>query len=456
MNKASLLLSTFRSFYAWQKSLIYIFALTQSILILHSRPSQDDYGFLYLLTNYSFFEVTERYWDTWGGNISMALATSAIIKLALVTEIWIAYAFFGLISSLLIGWAAFAGLSIFHSPLTSRDRIFTSILFSLIGLSNLAFPAHLASLAFISAAIAHLWPICLFLILLWRLEVKRQNVLILFVSGLFISNANIVEGATIAVVTFVLLILKNRYFRGKPFSVFPRMQSLIPLLLGQTLGLAFNFMAPGFSARVDVVSANRSDENSLIHSFWSAFVAFTGAIMTTTLVLFLFVFLAISLVLRELQFSDIFNAIRNSIIPMLLFGILFGMLIGGSTIAYASWHQSLGLVFLGSLVAFVFISKLIGAIPGINQRKTYASLILFLSIVFVFDVTTGYSRGSNWDKALQNNACAIKIGEKDKFLSADLVNPISKLGFEDIGTWEWMRKDYINWLESSPNSFSCK
>lgn len=456
MDKVKQSLSTFVSLSPIQKSLFFVLSLMQSFLIFHNRPSQDDYGFLNSLTNSGFLKVTEDYWNVWGGNISTVLITSVFIKLAIVTEIWIAYALFGVLSSLLIGWAAFAGLSLFKSQLSKEDRLFAALIFSLIGVSNLAFPAHVASLAFVTAAIAHLWPITIFVVLLWKLSIKRLNVLFLFVLGVFISNANIVEGATVAMVTFILLCTKSKFLKHSQFNVFPDMQSLSPILLGQTLGIFLILISPGLSLRIDLVSSGIGSDASLFHSFRSAFVAFTGAFLATPMVLFLFAFVTTLLTLRKISFAEFHRIIKDAKVEFFLLGSLFGMLVLGSTFAYASWHQSLGLVFLGSLMAFILIVRITRVDLISNHKKIYIPLSLFLSLVFIYDVSTGYFRGSSWDFALQNNACAVKMGRTDSLLSANLLNPISKLGFEDIDDWEWMRKDYIHWLESSPNSYTCK
>ena len=53
---------------------------------------------------------------------------------------------------------------------------------------------------------------------------------------------------------------------------------------------------------------------------------------------------------------------------------------------------------------------------------------------------------------MYKNICFVKSGQTQSLLSADLLNPISKLGFEDINTWAWMHQDYVLWLESSKKS----
>ena len=449
-------LFTIRHLSPFQKSFFILLALMQSILIFHNRPSQDDYGFLNSLTNSSFLDVAQDYWNGWGGNLSTVLVTSLFIKLALVTEIWIAYALFGFLSSLLIGWAAFAGLGLFKSLLASKDRLFAAFLFSMIGVSNLAFPAHVASLAFVTAAIAHLWPICIFVVLLWKLSVRRLNVFFLFFLGVLVSNANIVEGATVTLATFVFLCSKSQFLESSRFNVFPKMQSLFPLLLGQTLGILLILIAPGLSSRIDLVSSEAGSDVGLFPSFRSAFVAFTGAFLATPMVLSLFALIAALLTLRKIDYSKFYRIVKGAKVELLLLVSLFGMLVLGSTFAYASWHQSLGFVFLSSLIAFILIIKINRSARGINHKKIYISLTFFLSLVFIFDVSTGYLRGSRWDIALQNNACEIKMERTDALMSADMINPISKLGFEDIAMWEWMRKDYIRWLESTSKSYVCK
>jgi hypothetical protein len=420
-----------------------------------NRPSQDDYGYLASLERSSIFEVVRNFWDLWGGNISTVLLAAIFVKLALLTEIWLAYSLFAVFSIFLIGLAAYAGFSLFLNRCSFEDRFFGSVIFSFIGVSSLAFPAHVASLAFITASIAHLWPICIFLILLWRIKLKRQNVFLLFTIGFLVGNVNIAEGAATTLITLILYIANVEFFRSKWEGRHEKSQNLAPLLVGQIFGLFLIVLAPGFASRLAIVSSTEEDKMGLLHSFFSAFVAFTGAVLTTPAFFFLIVLLFFSLLFGKYKFADLRELVVKYRSLILMLVILFGMLVTGSTFAYASWHQSLGLLFLGSLVSVVLVVELAKVRSFPNESVILNLLTIFLSLVFVFDVVTGIARGSSWDRALDENICKVKIGETKSLVSADLLNPLSKLGFEDIGTWDWMRQDYVRWLETKVNESSC-
>ncbi len=242
------------------------------------------------------------------------------------------------------------------------------------------------------------------------------------------------------------------YFHDK-WSIFPaKVQNLAPLLVGQVLGLLLIVMAPGFSSRVETVSNNNGDQTHIVRSFLGALVAFSGASLTIPTVLCAIGLLVFFLARGFIKLSDMSTLFKKFLLPLLVFGILFGMLVIGSTFAYASWHQSLGLIFIGSLLAVIVLIELLEIGNRLHNAKMFSFIVFLVSLVFIFDVATGTTRGVIWDRAFNKNICFVKSGQTQSLLSADLLNPISKLGFEDINTWAWMHQDYVLWLESSKKS----
>jgi hypothetical protein len=94
-------------------------------------------------------------------------------------------------------------------------------------------------------------------------------------------------------------------------------------------------------------------------------------------------------------------------------------------------------------------------VEPISQKYIFVFLIPLLVSLFVYDLVMGISRASNWDLALKQNFCSVKINQLDNLAGAELLNPITGLGFEDIESWDWMRQDYIFWLKNSEEKFTC-
>jgi hypothetical protein len=439
----------------WQQITLALLFILHLGLITNSRPSQDDYGYLNSLQDSSIFSVVESFWNLWGGNLSTILIASVFIKLALISEIWIAYALFGLFSSCLIGWASLAVLSMMRPSMPDHQRLFSALVVALAGVSSLAFPAHLASLAFVTASIAHLWPICIFLILFWRLQKKSRNVLYLFGFGFLVSNLNIAEGVSIAIVTLIAITFHTTNLGRSSGLSFPRTQNLLPLFLGEIAGILTIVLAPGFSRRVEVLDSGYGTDTDFLQSFWNAFVAFSGVIFTSPMFLALCLYFTWALFSRRIKLKIIRKTFSEMFFIFIFLVSLYAMLIVGSTFAYASWHQSLGLIFLISLASLLFIERIREMVEPISQKYIFVFLIPLLVSLFVYDLVMGISRASNWDLALKQNFCSVKINQLDNLAGAELLNPITGLGFEDIESWDWMRQDYIFWLKNSEEKFTC-
>jgi hypothetical protein len=439
----------------WQKISLCALLAMHFLLIIMSRPSQDDYGYLHSLQNSSIPEVIANFWNLWGGNVTMVFTSSVFIKLALVSEIWVAFALFGLVSSLIIGLAAFATFSLFNCFSQIEDRLFVSIVFALIGYSNLAFPAHLASLAFTTAAIAHLWPICFFLILCWMLTQKKRSGLFLLLCGALLGNANISEGAAILFITIILIISQSSKLNFNRIVLISELQSLKPLLIGEVFGIITIVVAPGFSSRVKVVSATDQGQFNIFRAFRSAFVAFSGSLITSPIFSLLLLTLGFLFISRKLNLIIFFGVISTQLFLLLFsFGLFFALTLG-STFAYASWHQSLGLILVASLFSIVIIEN-INKLNLISSRRIVETLLYsLLGALFLFDLFTGVMRGRSWDQAFEQNICSIKESYSSNLRGSELLNPISNLGFEDIETWPWMLQDYRAWLMASEEKYSC-
>lgn len=434
----------------WTLGVVTVF---QFWLVCSARPSQDDYGYLAELVDKNIRDVSLNFWHLWGGNLITVVITSIFLKLALLTHVWIAYTIFGLVSTVLIALSLNAGLSLFCPGMPGNERKFISLVVAMAGISNIAFPAHLASIAFTTAAIAHLWPICLFLILIHTLTGRRLPWIFLIVSGLMLTNPNIAEGSAIFGFTALFVVGEQTNLFKRIKTKLPVTQNLTPLLIGQFIGLCLIIIAPGFSSRVAIVGQGNPQSHNKLHSFRSAAIDFVASIIATPAFLSAVVIFAIMVFRQQKNFRLLYNILKDAVVPLLFFTSLFLMLIIGSTFAYAAWHQSLGLVFLSTLLSVILIYEV--HLQFNLGRALTVSLLLFIALVFVFDVVSGIGRGVSWDRAYLHNICAIQAENTQDLIGAELRNPISKLGFEDIETWDWIRSDYIRWLKSTPEKTKC-
>jgi hypothetical protein len=130
-------------------------------------------------------------------------------------------------------------------------------------------------------------------------------------------------------------------------------------------------------------------------------------------------------------------------------------LIFGSTFAYPSWHQSMGMYIL--LFPCVFgigvITKWDFALINAKTLVILASVVMVA--VFLRIGALGVERGNTWDRNLVANACTLKVDPNAPLLGAEIRYPPFGLGVEDVNTWKWMRDKYAGWIEQMPDEFSC-
>jgi hypothetical protein len=431
------------------KFILLVFVIAQLVLISYSRPVQDDYGYLAGLSKDGLLNQINYFWENWGGNITLVVITSLFIKIALLTSISVAYISLGVISTLLLCLAFYSGFSLFCTKMRQRDRIFSSIFLSQAGYASLAFPAHIASLSFTTAIIAHLWPICIFLIVLWILSVRNVSFILLFFVGFLTSNTNIAEGAAMFLFSLGVLLARKSFLTS---ALTPR---IAPLVIGQFFGLLLIVLAPGFSARADVVGTQSKVGLQGLKSFLAALIDFTGSIVATPAFICLIILLALNYLKILRCFSEFLLTLKKSIVLSFLMVLVYIMVIGGATFAYAAWHQSLGLIFLSTLNIYIIFFNIYYVNDFSFPKIVRNSFVFFLVAIFCFDAYSGITRGRQWDSALEANLCSVENSQGAELLGAELLNPITRLGIEDVKSWEWIRTDYISWLMTLDTSPSC-
>ena len=137
-------------------------------------------------------------------------------------------------------------------------------------------------------------------------------------------------------------------------------------------------------------------------------------------------------------------------------GLIWLALVLGSTFAYPSWHQSMGMYLL--LFPTSFVAGL--AIRSQHIQKASAGLLVLSSLVmllaFIRIGVLGVSRSQAWDQNLTKNVCALKTDSAAALKGAEIRYWPFGLGVEDVNTWKWMRDKYVGWVDAIPNNIECK
>ena len=139
---------------------------------------------------------------------------------------------------------------------------------------------------------------------------------------------------------------------------------------------------------------------------------------------------------------------------VLYFALTFVMLVLGSTFGYAAWHQSSGLIFLFTPVAFC-IPILSGRVLSILKKsglayKNIAMIVLMFLLLGLNarGVAVQEARSSTWDTNLTKNYCPVIESTSSPLLGAEIKYWPIGLGIEDVNRWKWMEEDYRSWLSS--------
>ena len=423
------------------------------ISITWNRPAQDDYVFLGDLQIHSYATLLNHYWSTWGGNLASASLALFFLLIANSTNFAFGYSLFG-ICSIVIMVVAIGSFEKLVAPTEKLLNVRHRLIWILLGFHSLVMPSYWGATGFITAAIAHLWSVCVFIIFFEKIyHGKSRNVLYFIAPGFLAANCNLGEGLAFLLfmtVYLMLLLMKVHLFPSSNPSCAPS----IGLTVGVLAGFLLNLFSPGTQVRAGLLgSSTKSFSKIVIGAAISGF-DFAFAAFSTLPIFFLCAWLILAKIRnRSLNTLPNFrNNLLKSFIPSLLLIILFLSLSLGSAFSYAAWHQSLGLVFSVFLLACIVISRLFQV--GFLSKIFLVSLLLATLVLSLYDSYTGISRGRSWDQNLKLDYCSSLINKDYKFVGAEIRNPISQLGLEDVNRWEWMATPYRAFL-SAKYSFEC-
>ena len=435
------------------KVLIAGVILTQSlVLAFFMRPIQDDYFNLQSVQQWGVFGYLNEVWFNHGGNMVQFLIHCIVLLPTTQSFTYWNLALFFILTQLLcfctirmiMVWLLQNKIEKFH---------FWIPLLSLAGFEGLFVPGFLGTFGFSLATLAHLWPVMAFIVGLLGLKKFNGSWLIALLLGLVAGNSNLGESAFALGAVFLLLISFTKIKDFELKSGIRRDANFCALAIGVFVGTIAIAAAPGFWNRAsDQVGLPESAADFLLR-FAKSFASFSADALTHPMVWVVFLLGATLSKSIALEFNG-FSIFRINILGIGSALIWFALIMG-STFAYPSWHQSMGMYILLFPTAFM-----IGALTRNKLLSRHAkSFLIFMSILMMFTFlrigALGVIRAETWDRNLPLNICSLKSNPDAVLYGAEIRYPPFDLGVEDVNTWEWMRDQYAGWVGNIPNQIKC-
>jgi hypothetical protein len=426
----------------------------QSLLLAYfMRPIQDDYFNLESVQQLGVLGYLQDTWFYHGGNMVQFLIHSLLILPTTQAFTYWNLGLFFLLTQVL----SFLTIRLILSWLLTRKSqtvLFWLPLLSLAGFEGLFVPGFLGTFGFSLATLAHLWPVMALIIGLLALRLFPGSWVLAFFLGLIAGNSNLGESA-FAIGVLFLLFMANRHmddFSARA-GITPN-KNFFALSLGTIVGTVGIVAAPGFWLRASDQVGLPDSPSEFILRFAKSFASFTADGLSHPMI-WVFFFMG---VLSANKVSQNFSTDFYLRLKVLTIGstLIWLALIGGSTFAYPSWHQSMGMYLLLFPTSF-------GAGLMVNNRRLQraaASLMVVSSLVMLLAFTRigvlGVSRAQDWDQNLVTNICTLKVNPESELLGAEIRYPPFGLGVEDVNTWKWMRDKYVGWVSNIPHDIKCK
>jgi hypothetical protein len=436
------------------------FFLTLLLIAIHLwqaslvRPVADDYTFLKIYSQEGFASSISYIWNNFGGNITPTIMRATYLSFSWDASNWYGFMAFSITTSLLvivsylvlITWLTNRGMR----QITINDLVIA--LLASLAFEGLFTPGLSSAYLFGAAAGVHLWPVCIFILSLKLIEScsDKQSkfsfpgfLLVSTLLGFVVGNSGLAESSAI----FLALLVISIWLQTKKLETLkPKFRFAIKThLLGIGLGLLTTFIAPGFINRNNRLGKIDEGFLSLLESFRSSLVSFSGDLLTHPVWLLAF------LIVISKNFSLKIDSSRAKTL-LLFFALTFMMLVLGSTFGYAAWHQSSGLIFLLAPIAFCI--PMLGS-RTLNVLKKKGLVYKNIAVVAMTSILLGLmfrgvvvqeDRSAAWDSNLQKNFCSAIESTESPLLGAEIKYWPIGLGIEDVNRWEWMAKDYASWL----------
>lgn len=428
--------------------------IIQSVVVAYfMRPIQDDYFNLQSVQQMGILGYLEDTWLSHGGNMIQFLIHCIVILPSTQSFTFWNLGVFFLLTQVLCFWSLRLILN-WLLPHSSRSLLFWIPLLSLAGFEGLFVPGFLGTFGFSLATLAHLWPVMALIIGLFALRLFPGSWVVAFLLGLVAGNSNLGESAFAIGALCLLHIAKVRL--ANSFSNFDIKvnRNFYSLFAGTVLGSFGIIAAPGFWDRASDQVGLPTSLADFLFRFAKSFASFTADAVTHPMI---WVFFLLGVVYATQNVSKVSEdfILRFRIIAGGS-GLFWLALVFGSTFAYPSWHQSMGMYL------FLFPTSFAAGLTVKNHhlRKASVVLLLFSSIIMLFTFIRigilSVSRSQAWDENLNKNICAIRTDPAAELHGAEIRYPPFGLGVEDVNTWKWMRNQYVVWINNIPNDTKCE
>jgi hypothetical protein len=427
--------------------------LGQSLVLAYfMRPIQDDYFNLESVQQLGVLGYLQDTWQYHGGNmVQFLIHCLLILPTTQAFTFWNLGLFF-LLTQLLSFWTIRIVLH-WLLPGKSQSVLFWIPLLSLAGFEGLFVPGFLGTFGFSLATLAHLWPVMALLIGLLGLRLFSGSWVLAFLLGLIAGNSNLGESAFALGVLVSLFIAHGRMINFSDRIGIALDKNFFALSFGTLVGTLGIIAAPGFWLRASDQVGLPSSLPEFILRFGKSFASFTADGLSHPMIWVFFFMGVLSANKASQNLSTHFN-LRLKVVA--IGSILIWLaLIMGSTFAYPSWHQSMGMYLLLFPTSFG-----IGLMAkGRRLQRGAATLLVIASFVmllaFIRVGVLGISRAQEWDQNLETNICALKLNPDSELLGAEIRYPPFDLGVEDVNTWKWMRDKYAGWVSRIPHDIKC-
>jgi hypothetical protein len=435
------------------KVAVVVIVLGQSLVLAYfMRPIQDDYFNLESVQQMGVLGYLQDTWHHHGGNIVQFLIHCILILPTTQAFTFWNLGLFFLVTQLVCFWSIRVILA-WLCPSGSKLVLFWIPLLSLAGFEGLFVPGFLGTFGFSLATLAHLWPVIALVVGLLGLRSFPGSWALAFLLGLIAGNSNLGESAFAVGALFLLLIVHLRFRSISDRIGIAIDKNFLGLSLGTLVGTAVIVAAPGFWLRASDQVGLPSSFSEFFLRFGKSFASFTADALTHPMT-WVFFFMG---VLSAKKLSQNFTTDFTLRLRVITVGsaLIWVALIMGSTFAYPSWHQSMGMYVLLFPTSF-------GAGLMANSRRLQsaaATLMVIASFVmllaFVRIGVLGVSRAQEWDQNLVTNICSLKVNPESELLGAEIRYPPFDLGVEDVNTWKWMRDKYVGWVNNISHDIKC-
>lgn len=433
---------------------ISIFLVFYLLLIsISSKPIQDDYATLSMLSKYDFIEFLIIHWQTHGGNIWPLALHSLAVYSAINSFSFIALTLFGICTALIIVLTVviFANNFMILERTDKKPMVLFLTFGTLLGFEGIFTPGIVGAFQFSSASLVHLWPVLFFVIGIALSQLSREIKSVLFLIGIISGNSNIAESAA-----FLLTILITFWVYKIRFNAIKRRNTL-SLFLGILLGTVLILSSKGFWIRANSESHNGlpSSFTSFIFDLLRSVLYFSADILSHPMV---YVFFLVGIIYAQ-KVKDMFSS--QIFLPYLevLTVSLFMFLVLGASFAYSSWHQSLGLLFLLPLFFLRLGSWFALRTKPFSVRTNSVLLFLMLGLILVSlirPLVLTFNRSAEWKISNKTNICLIKEGKLNAVTNPELRYPPLNLGVEEVQSWEWILNAYQYWIQNNAASNNIK